>query len=42
MIEDIYMNKEKPENNAVIKPSERCDGLYETFKTGNLQAISNC
>jgi hypothetical protein len=28
MIDDIYLNQEKPENNTIIKPNERGDGLY--------------
>jgi hypothetical protein len=28
MIDEIYLNQEKPENNTIIKPNERGDGLY--------------
>ena len=28
MLDDIYLNKERPENQTIIKPSDRGDGLY--------------
>ena len=28
MIDEIYMNKDKPENNTILKLQERGDGVY--------------